>query len=381
MMNLYSRDDERAIRVQRLVHDWTKSGLLVPAQQDRILPELQVNLRRTNVFLRATLFVFGYMIVNALTGLFVVTLNLSEGATMYLAVFAAIAFFAAAQVLVLQSRLYHFGIEEAAAVASVSFASIAASMAFHPTFSMLQALLAATAVSFLVFRRFGYVYAGVAATIFAALIPFGTQQVDTVRRLAAMAIMVVVFFIARERRQDHDSDYPGDDYAGIEAVAWGVLYLLANLKASSWLASPDEVGVFYWATYAAIWILPALGLAIAIKDRHRMLLDANIVLALVTLVSNKPYLGAEQQPWDPILFGVLLIAIAIGVRRWLASGENGGRSGFVPHRLLASEKARLAMAGSATVFAPGAPPSHTPEPGPAIGGGGSSGGAGASGSF
>ena len=111
-MSLYSRDDERKIRVQRLVDDWTKSGLLVPEQRDRILPELQVNLRRTNMFLRVTLFVFGYLIVNALAGLFVVTLNLSEDATMGLAVFAAVAFFAVAQLLVQRSRLYHFGVEE-----------------------------------------------------------------------------------------------------------------------------------------------------------------------------------------------------------------------------------------------------------------------------
>jgi len=98
------------------------------------------------------------------------------------------------------------------------------------------------------------------------------------------------------------------------------------------------------------------------------------------LMSNKAYLGAEPKPWDPILFGVLLITIAIGLRRWLTSGEHAGRRGFVAHRLLASEKARLALAGSATVFAPGAPPSHA-HGSPAIGGGGSSGGAGASGKF
>jgi hypothetical protein len=380
-MSLYSREDERAIRMQRLVNDWTTSGLLIPEQKDRILPELQVNLRRTNVFLRATLFVFGYMIVNSIAGLFVVSLTLSEGATMYLAAAGAIVFFVLAQMLVKQFRLYRFGIEEAAAVASVSFLVIAAAMAFHQTVSTLQAVIAAAAAFFVVFRRFGYVYAGVGATICVALIPFGTDQVDTVRRLAAMSIMVVVFFIARERRQDHDWDFPGDSYAMIEAVSWGVLYFLANLKVSSWLATPDEVGVFYWTTYGAIWILPAVGLFIAIKDRHRMLLDVSIVLALVTMMSNKPYLGTEPKPWDPIVFGVLLVAIAIGVRRWLASGPNGTRFGFVPHRLLASEKARLALAGSATVFAPGAPPSHSPEPEPSIGGGGSSGGAGASAKF
>jgi hypothetical protein len=380
-MNLYSRDDERAIRVQRLVKDWTKSGLLLPEQRERILPELHVDLRRTNVFLRVTLFVFGYMIVYSLTGLFVVTMNLSEGATMYLAGAAGVAFFAVADVLVRRFRLYRFGIEEAAAVAGIGFIAVAASMAFHPTFSILQALIAAAAGSFVLFRRFGFVYAGVAATIFVGLIPFGTAQVDTVRRLAAMAIMLVVFFIARERRDDHDWEYPGDSYAVIEVVAWAFLYLLANLKVSSWLASPDEVRPFYWATYAVIWMLPAAGLIVAVRDRHRLMLDVNIILAIVTLLSNKPYLGAAEKPWDPILFGVMLIALAIGLRRWLASGTDANRHGFVAHRLLASEKERLAQAGAATVFAPGAPPSHTPEPPPAIGGGGTSGGAGASGKF
>lgn len=380
-MTLYTRDQERAVRVQRLVNDWTRSGLLVPEQRDRILPELQVELRRTNIFLRVTLFLFGYMIVNALTGLFVVTLNLSEDATMVLAMVASGAFFAVAYLLVKQFRLYHFGVEESAAVAGVSFGAIAASMLLHSNFSILQALIAAAAGSFVVFRQFGLVYAGVAATIFAALIPFGTAQVDTVRRLAAMAIMVVVFFVARERRRDHDWDFPGDAYAAIETVAWAMLYLLANLKLSSWLASPDEVAQFYWATFAAIWILPAVGLYLAIRDRHRALLDVNLVLAIMTMASSKPYLGAEPKPWDPIVLGLVLVGIAVGLRRWLARGENGGRRGFVAHRLLASEKERLALAGSATVFAPGAPPAHTPEAAPEIGGGGSSGGAGASAKF
>jgi hypothetical protein len=379
-VSLYTEDDERAIREQRLVQDWTASGLLIPEQRARLAPELKVDLRRTNRFLRLTLFLFGYMIVNALTGLFVVTLNLGEDATTGLAFGAAVAFLAIAQLMVTRYRLYHFGIEEAAAVASVSFFTIGSAMAFHPTFSILQALVAATLGSFLVFRRFGYVYAGIAAVILAASVPFGLQQADTVRRLMAMVILLTIFFLARERRHDHDWDYPGDSYAVLEAVAWAALYFLTNLKASSWFASPDDVRQFYWATYAAIWILPIVGLVLAIRDRHRVLLDVNIGLALATLMSNKPYLGTEPKPWDPIVFGVLLIAVAIGVRRWLSSGPNGSRHGFVLHRLLASEKATLALAGAATVLAPGAPPAHTHQPESPFGGG-RSGGGGASGSF
>jgi hypothetical protein len=121
----------------------------------------------------------------------------------------------------------------------------------------------------------------------------------------------------------------------------------------------------------------------AIRDRHRLMLDVNIVLAIVTLSSNKPYLGAEAKPWDPIVFGVMLIVVSLGLRRWLAGGSQGSRRGFVAHRLLESEKATLSLAGSATVLAPGAPapsPRATQPPPPSFGGG-RSGGAGGSGSF
>jgi len=99
-------------------------------------------------------------------------------------------------------------------------------------------------------------------------------------------------------------------------------------------------------------------------------------------MSNKPYLGAEPKPWDPILFGALLVGVALGFRRWLSSGRDRSRQGIVAERLLASERARLAQAGSAAGFTPGAP-AHTSHAAtePVIGGGGRSGGAGADGSF
>ncbi len=379
-MSLYSRDDERAIRVQRLVDDWTKSGLLVEEQRARMAPELKVNLRRTNRFLRATMFFFGYLIISSLAGLFAVFLNISENAFIWMSLIGAVATFVAAQYLIRNYRLYRFGVEEAAAIAAASFFIIFAATVFSSSFSTTTAFAAATLAAYVLFIHFGFVYAGIAATLLAPMIVLDLEQSDTLRRLVAAAVLLSIFFVARERRKDHDPDFPGDSYAVIEAVAWAALYVITNLKISEWLAMPDGVPQFYWATYVLIWVLPIAGLWFAIRDRHRLMLDVNIGLAIATLMSNKPYLGAEQKPWDPILFGVMLIVVAVGIRRWLASGENGSRSGIVAERLLASEKERLAMAGSATVFATGAPSAHTHQ-GPAIGGGGSSGGAGASGKF
>jgi hypothetical protein len=381
-VNLYTRDEERTIRLHRMVDDWTKSKLISKEQRERILPELHVDLRRTNRYLRVTLFLFGYLIISSTIGLLVATLNPGEDTAKVLALIAGVTGFVIARFLVTRFRLYHFGIEEAAALAGLTAMIIAVAMFLSSTFSVVWALATAAVGAFIIFQSFGYLYAAVAAVIFAALTPFGIHSLaDTTHRLIGMVVMLTIFFIARERREDHGWDYPGDSYAVMGTTAWLALYFLANLKATEWFSSADDVRMFYWATYAIIWILPAAGLFFAIRDRHRAMLDANILLAIATLMSNKPYLGKDAQPYDPILFGALLIAVAIGVRRWLASGPGASRRGFVAHRLLASEKARLVMAGSATVFAPGAP-AHTPTaPGPAIGGGGRSGGAGASGSF
>jgi hypothetical protein len=380
-MSLYSREDERAIRVQRLVDDWTKSGLLQNEQRDRISPSLQVDLRRTNTFLRITLFLFAFLIVTAIGGLAVIFLEsvLTDSAVRWFALADAAICFMVAAMLVRRYRLYHFGIEEAVVIGgAMSFAVFMAE--FTDSFSTFLGFTGATIAAVVIFLRFGYAYAAIAATVLLPLAVFDLEMADTPRRLVACALLFTVFFLARERREDHDPDHPADTFALVQAVAWAAMYFLANLKVSSLLSAPDEgVPMFYWGTYAVIWLMPFAGLVMAIRDRHRALLNVNIVLAIVTMLTNKAYLGAEPKPWDPILFGVLLIAIAIGVRRWLSSGPGGSRSGYIAERILASERDRLALAGSVTVLAPGAPAAH-PHESPTFGGG-ESGGAGATGKF
>ena len=380
-MTIYSRDDERAIRVQRLVRDWNKSGIISEEQRDRMLADVRVDLRRTNLFLRITLFVFAYVIVNAAVGLVAINLDTDGAAMRWVTSLAAIASFFAAQWIIGQYRLYRFGVEEALAVSTITFLMWAGATMFFRNFSTQYAFAAGAVGSFVVFRRFGYVYAGVAAIALATCFVFDIEQSDTFRRLFSAILLLTFFFFSRERRQDHEWDFPADTYAILETVAWGGLYFVTNLKITTWFSLPDEVQVFYWSTYVLIWVLPIAGLWLAIRDRHRWMLDLNIVMLIVTLSTNKPYLGAAQKPWDPILFGVLLIVVSLGLRRWIASGANGSRRGFVAHRLLESEKAKLSLAGTATVLVPGAPTPHSSQPSPEIGGGGRSGGAGASGKF
>ena len=388
-MSAYSLEQERAIRSGRLVHDWAQSRLISDDQRQRMLPELQVDLRRTNKFLRVTLFIFGLIILQSVAGLIAIAIGLSEEvAAGVLCGGIAAGCFWLTNLLVTRHKLYRFGIEEAAALASVILAGSAALListiatGHVDDVQIVIGLAAAAVVAFALFRRFGFVYAAVIAMVLAVAAAFIPGASDIVHRVGAAVILAVCFVVARAERERHGREFPGDNYAIIEAAAWIGLYLVINLQISRWLSSPEDRTSFFWITYVLTWLMPAAGLWIAIRDRHRMLLDVNIVMAIVTLMTNKGYLGTPRQPYDPVAFGVLLIAVAMGVRRWLASGTDGSRGGYVAERLVESEKERLGLVGTISVVhqGPVASPAHQPEP-PAVGGGGRSGGAGATGSF
>src|SRR5262249_43494270 len=245
-------------------------------------------------------------------------------------------------------------------------------------------MLVGSACGFAVYRRFGLVYAAVAATICAAIVPFGLDVGAPAQRMIAAAIFSAMLVWARPLRRRHGDDFPGDDYAILQAAAYAGVYVSLNLHLFDDIggASPTTVAAwFYWTTYVAIWLLPIAGLAVSIRDRDRPLLTVALASALATLATNKPYLGGERQTWDPILLGVLLIVVATVARRWLASGPDGQRRGFTAARILEGDRDALtAIATASAAWPRGAHQAATPaqsSPSPFEGGRSGGGGGGA----
>lgn len=383
-MSAYRLDDERAIRVGRLVEDWAQSGLLTPDQRDVIAPQLAVDLRRTNNYLRATLFVFGGVILQSTLGLMAIMLGglLDEtlGAALGLAA-GGVCYWLAMQ-LVSRYHLYRFGIEEVAALSAVGLTAVGAALLVGGDWSLTIGLSTAAGVFAALFIHFGFVYAGVFGLVALAALPFLFGDSLVTQRLGAVMVLVLLAATARLNRVEHGDEYPGDALTIIEAAAWLGIYLLVNLVVSGAISPLDRASTFHWITYGGIWILPAAGLWLALRGRERPLLWVAVAMALGTLLSNKEYLGSPRYEWDPIVFGVFLMVIAIGLRRWLAAGDGGMRHGYTASRLVASDKARigaLALVSAVQVEVPVA--QSTPAADPGIGGGGRSGGAGAGGSF
>ena len=128
-------------------------------------------------------------------------------------------------------------------------------------------------------------------------------------------------------------------------------------------------------------VLPVAGLIASLREKDRPLIIVSLAMAILTLVTNKPYLGWERHTWDPMLLGVALIAVALGFRRWLSRGHDGVRHGFTAARIIvAKEDSALSVLSAAPL--PINVHTHAPAPtAPSGFDGGRSGGAGGGGSF
>ena len=402
-MRLYSASSGEALRARNLLKDWAGEGFLTEAQYQGMEQETVCDLRRTNIFLRLVLFLFTLILVGAAAGLFFVVFlpRPSEQTTgVVLLIFAALSY-AAAEFAVSQARLYRYGIEEALAVCSVGF--LCAGMQFAlfggspysgaPRGTECLVPAAGAILSLWIWHRFGLSYAFLAAMIFVVFLPGYWTSSHAAQHLLIAAFYVTALASVAAVRFRHRFDYLNDDYSLVEAFLWLGIYLAINLQVSSlsllalWRvgagAATEFSRPFYWATWVLIWCLPPAVLARGVRRKDRFVIAAGAIAAILTLVSNKPYLGWPRHTWDPMLLGALLIGVALFIRSWLAGGPGGIRHGFTAERL--SGKDKRWMNAGATAFSLLSHHSITPEPqtsSPDVRfGGGDSGGGGASSDF
>jgi len=382
-MRIYAQADEEKVRAQAAVREWQRSGFLDTSQAAQIANELRVDFRRTNFFLRALLFLFTSIVVAASVSLVITVFGLDEKTSeATVCVIAAILCLGAAEFLIKNFRFYRFGVEEALAIAAVVLLSLAT--AFVTSGFEVGELVAPLAIGALgtlfIYMRYGYLYAAIASILCAAAIPFPMHVPAEGKRLIAALVSAFLFSIVRRARLQLGNDFRGDDFGLIQASAWAGLYLSLNLQIS--FVRYYEPSLFYWVTYAMIWIVPVAGLWLSVRSKDRPLLNVSLLAALITLATNKPYLHLMRRPWDPILFGLFLIVSAVLIKRWLGGGPpNAERRGFTAARLLARDRQALAIVSTASdALQPGMSPSLAPPAKPNFDGG-RSGGAGATGSF
>jgi len=399
----YPASEEEALRARSLLKDWAGEGFLAEAQYQGMEQETVCELRRTNIFLRLVLFLFTLIIVGAAVALFF-EVFLSRPSTqtigIFLLIFAAFSY-VAAEFSVSRFRLYRYGIEEALAACSVGFlcAGLQAALFSSPPYlpqplgadSLVPA--AGVAASLWTWQRFGLPYAFLAAMIFVVWLPGHWTSSHAAQHLIVAAFYAAGLIAVVPARSRFRFTYLNDGYSIVEALLWLGIYLAINLQLSSadllgewWNGSQASMGFsrpFYWTTWVLIWCLPPVVLVRGLRGKDRFVIAVGVAAAILTLVTNKPYLGWQRHTWDPMLLGALLIGVAVVIRRWLAHEPGGIRYGFSAQRLSGKDKAW--MNAGAAVIGIVSPNLITPSPqtgSPDVQfGGGDSGGGGASSDF
>ena len=400
-MRIYSALSEETLRARKLLGDWAGEGFLTKEQYQRLEHETVSELRTTNIFLRLILFLFTLIGVGAAATLFVVVfLSRPSGQTMgiFLLIFAAICY-AAAEAAVSQARLYRHGIEEALAVCSVVLLCVGMQFALfsrspYSPDSLHWLVPAAGAVfSFWIWHRFGLWYAFLAAMMFAASLPRYWTSSHSAQHVTVALLYAIGLLWVTAVRSRHRFDYLEGEYSLVEALLWLGIYLVINLQLSSlnlrgqWWggtrAAFEFARPFYWTTWVLIWALPPVILARGVRQKDRFVIAVGAIAAILTFVSNKPYLGWPRHTWDPMLLGMLLAGTALFIQRWLAHGPGGIRQGFTAARL--SGKDKYWMNAVSPVLGLVTPQAITPSPQTSSPdfrfGGGASGGGGAGGDF
>jgi hypothetical protein len=400
-VRIHTESSEETLRARKFLTQWTGDGYLSKEQYQRLEQDTVSDLRTTNIFLRLVLLFFTMIGVAAAVALFF-TIFLSRPSQqttgIFLLIFAAVSY-TAAEVAVTRAHLYRYGIEEALAVCSVAFLCVGLDLAFFSgvPYSSREIQFVIPAVgaiaSLWIWYRFNLWYAFPAAMIFAIFLPgYWTPS------HSAQHVFISVFYAAgliciAPVRSRHRFDYLEDAYSLSEAFLWLGIYLVLNLKISAlrlpsqwwsntWTSSEFAVP-FYWTTWVLIWCLPPLILTRGVRQKDRFIIAVGAMTTVLTLVTNKPYLGWQRHTWDPILLGIALTGVSLFLRRWLALGSDGVRHGFTAARLSGKDKHTMSV-GSA-VLGLITPQSITPTPQPTNPdfrfGGGGSGGGGATGDF
>jgi hypothetical protein len=399
-VRIYSASSEETLRARRLLADWVGEGFLTQEQYHLLEKETVPELRTTNIFLRLVLFIFTLISVGAAVALFLVVFlsrppEQTDG--VFFLIFAA-ACYAAAEAAASQARLYRYGIEEALAVCSVGFLCVGTLLAFFsgtysPRPDAVQSVVpAADAIfSLWIWRRFGFSYAFLAAMIFVIFLPGYWTASHEAQRLIVAAFYASGLVAVTAVGSRHHFDYLNKTYSLVEALLWLGIYLAINLQVSSlnlraqwWSgtgAASEFPRPFYWGTWVLIWCLPPIVLARGIRQKDRFVIAMGAIIALLTFVSNKPYLGWPRHTWDPMLLGILLTGFAVLLRRWLTRGPGGIRHSFTAARLSGKDKQWIDAGSTVTgLLSPQAPAPQPSSPEFRFGGG-QSGGGGAGGDF
>ncbi|HXO27465.1 MAG TPA: hypothetical protein VOA80_08995 [Thermoanaerobaculia bacterium] len=395
---------DRAAAVRAAARSWRRAGVIDDAALAAVESAFPDDRVRAGPVFRVLLFLFTVVGVCGVLGFLAMGLGGHEQALGGLAAVAGVALLALTELQVGSLRRRQGGTEAATSLLGIGLLLAAAAWlllearsmdaaASVPALCALAAALAGGAA-----WRWGYpLYAalGTAAALVAlAHLPAGRAVWIALALAAAPALL----------RLSESPRLPPAHRSSAMAVllvALGGLYLAVHVGSwderiveriggrdpgpapPAWLPSPlsPHGSVLWWLAMAATALVPVLVLAAGLRRRRLPLLLAGTVAAVASLATFQHYLRLEPAWLVLTGGGALWIAVVLGLWRYLDSGPAGERGGFTAAPLLTDARRQAALEVGVAVLTLQPEARAAGDEHPFEGGGGRSGGAGATGEF
>ncbi len=368
-VSLYTDEQEEKIFIRREARTWTRSGLITDEQFGIIDARTNPGVSQTNVFFRILFFLFTLACVIAVVGFYLWATGIRNEVTVAWSLMAfSIPFYVLAETLVKRNSFYRHGIEEALALSStlllcVGFVLLMNVLKSEPRLFTIAGSLLMAACAFWLYLRFGFLYAAFIAIAALCVVPFQLSLSPANERVALVSILMLILWMNLRKCLPTNEDFKKEKLATIQAFLLAGIYLAVNLRLpelfriqSSYPVISDRsfagfAPLFYWTTYVLTFLVPALGLYYGLKNRIRLIIDVSLVSAVITLATNKDYLGLKHYVWDPAILGVFMVIVAGFIISWLVVGNNEMRHGYTARNMLKPENHGISLAdfGAAVV--------------------------------
>ena len=382
---------ERAKEARDAARGWRRAGFISEDALPRILALYPDDRQRFGPGFRALAFVFTSVASWAAVGLWIVLAdhNLDSGGAFltWAIVFAALTEFQRGPL-----NRSDGGAESATALAAIFLATVAGTIGFGGTrFDdlMLRFLVSGWLACSIAAWRWGdkLLFLGAGLSAFGLL-----AQADRGRLLWIIASLILIpgcIGAARSARLG-----PSHRWGAVILGAVAILALYGAIHIWSWdqhlvesmrivssgtsaAASTPLRAVSILATA----LLPPALFLIGWRRREPLLLHAGLLLIGASIATIRLYRQVMPLSFALILIGVACLALALGLRRWLRSGDMGERDGFTADPLFDNTN-RTEAIRSVVAMASFTPTAQPAASRPAFeGGGGGFGGGGATGSY
>ena len=385
---------DRAREIREAARSWRRAGFVSAEVLDRILPRYPDDRIRFGAGFRALAFIFTGIGAWATVGLSMVLVEPSGSAGWgALLCFWAGACFVLTELQIGPGRRAEAGAEGATAYSSVLLA-VFGFVAFADALStdtgartiLIQVLGASCLVCALTAWRWGdrLLCAGAALSAYALLAH--TSQGRLLWLLLSAALIPLCLKAARDARLA-----PSHRSGAVIVGAVAILALYGAAHIWSFDQRMIESAHSYSLTHPplplrplsilATALLPPLLLIVGWRRREPLLIYSGLLLIGVSIATIRLYRAVMPLSLALILIGAACLAVALGMRRFLRSGEKGERAGFTADPLF-DDTNRTEAIRSVVAVATFSPAAHAAPARPAFeGGGGSFGGGGASGGY